>query len=73
MTNANTICSWSNVQFDPDNPYYRKVEVERVTPKQKLRYKTEGVICPNCGRHLVPRRHPNSFHTWLIPRHKKEA
>ncbi len=67
---SDSFCSYSNYQFNWDNPLVRKVEVERKTPKMKLAYKAEGVVCPKCGKHLLPRRHPNSWDTWLMPRHR---
>jgi hypothetical protein len=39
---SDSYCSYSNYQFNWNNPLVRKVEVERKTPKMKLAYKAES-------------------------------
>lgn len=66
-------CNYSNYSYDRTSRHnIVEVDVERVTPKQKLKYLADGVICPGCGRHIAVRKHPNSGNSYMIiPAHNK--
>lgn len=61
-------CKYSNYTYDRTTIgcMIKTVEVERFTPKMKLRYLADGVVCPGCGRKIAVRKHPNSGNSYMI-------
>ena len=71
-------CRYSNHSYDRTtrNHWIIEVQVDRVSPKEKIPYTADGVVCPGCGRHIAVRKHPNSGNSYMIiPAHNmpKEA